>query len=95
MTRIGDPEVFVEKQLLEAYGLVCEKFTKDEMRRGKTPDRRVYSSSSEFVFFLEVKEVAHDGWLGGLKQDPIFNRLMLSPRTASLLSLHPCVCVIL
>lgn len=59
---------------LEKYGLQCESFSKGEMRNRKTPDRRVYRDQ-EFAFFLEIKEIAHDSWLSGVRPDPIFNRL--------------------
>jgi hypothetical protein len=76
----------------EAYwdrrGLKAERFTPDEIGQGKTPDFRVFKSG-ELVAFCEAKHVQHDDWLdkkleaakpleivGGLRRDPIFNRLV-------------------
>jgi hypothetical protein len=72
---------------LSKYELRVERFTKDEMRHGKTPDFRVFKGG-DFVFYSEAKHVQHDEWLdkqletakplelvGGLRHDPIFNRL--------------------
>jgi hypothetical protein len=74
-------------EFLERRGLHAERFSKAEMRRGKTPDFRVFKGS-EFVFYSESKHVQHDEWLdkqlknakpleivGGLRHDPVFNRL--------------------
>lgn len=66
---------------LENYGLRCERFTKAEMRTHKTPDLRVYRGE-EFAFYCEIKEIARDPWLGGLRSDPIFNRLTDDIHTA-------------
>jgi hypothetical protein len=64
-----------------------ERFSKDEMREGKTPDYRVFRQA-KFVAYCEAKRVQHDKWLderlneaqplelvGGLRPDPTFNRL--------------------
>lgn len=64
-----------------------ERFSKMEMRAGKTPDFRV-SRNDEFQFYCEVKSISADRWLdeqiktvapgelaGGARNDPIFNRL--------------------
>ena len=64
-----------------------ERFSKVEMRAGKTPDFRV-SRNDEFQFYCEVKSSPADRWLdrqfnvdapgdlvGGVRNDPIFNRL--------------------
>ena len=59
---------------LEARGFKCRKFSKRELRQGKTPDRRVFRDG-QFAFFLEIKEIAEDRWVGGGRPDPIFNRL--------------------
>ena len=59
---------------LEAWGFRCEPFSKREMRAGKTPDRRVYLGQ-HLAFFIEVKEVVQDDFLGGARDDPRFNRL--------------------
>jgi hypothetical protein len=72
---------------LTRRGLRAERFTKLEMRQGKTPDFRVFKGT-EFVFYCESKHVQYDEWLdkrlanakpleivGGLRHDPTFNRL--------------------
>lgn len=65
----------------EKYGLRCERFSKKEMRKHKTPDFKVYCCE-EFAFYCEVKEIAKDPWVGGLRPDPIFNRLTDDIHTA-------------
>jgi hypothetical protein len=74
---------------LENHALKVSRFSKSEMRSGKTPDFKVHSfSSDELLFYCEVKSIAKDEWLdnqianvppgeiaGGLRNDPIFNRL--------------------
>jgi hypothetical protein len=68
-------------------GLRAERFSKMEMRQGKTPDFRVFKGV-EFVLYCESKHVQYDEWLdkqladaqpqeivGGLRHDPIYNRL--------------------
>lgn len=59
---------------LELWGFRCKRFSKGEMRSGKTPDRRVYRGD-QLAFFLEVKEISRNDWLGGVRPDPRFNRL--------------------
>jgi hypothetical protein len=66
---------------LGKFGLQCKRFSKKEMRLSKTPDLRVYKAG-QFAFFCEVKEVAEDPWSGGLRSDPIFNRLTDDIHTA-------------
>lgn len=66
---------------LKKYDLHCEPFTKDEMKKGKTPDRKVYKND-EFAFYCEIKEIAKDDWLGGAKPDPVFNRISDDIHTA-------------
>jgi hypothetical protein len=74
-------------EYLARHGLRAERFTKAEMRQGKTPDFRLFKES-EFVLYCESKHVQYDEWLdrqledakpleivGGLRHDPIFNRL--------------------
>jgi hypothetical protein len=74
-------------EYLAGHALRAERFTKAEMRQGKTPDFRIFKGS-EFVFYCESKHVQYDDWLdkqlenakpleivGGLRHDPIFNRL--------------------
>jgi hypothetical protein len=73
----------------ENHALKISRFSKSEMRRGKTPDFKVHSdSSNDLLFYCEVKSIKKDEWLdtqiaavppgeiaGGLRKDPIFNRL--------------------
>lgn len=79
-------EQFAEKYL-RAHDLRPERFSKTEKRKGKTPDFRV-RKAHELVFYCEAKHVQRDEWLhkqlseaqplelvGGLRSDPIFNRL--------------------
>lgn len=69
------------------HGLRGEPFTKDEMRKSKTPDFRVFKDD-RFVLFCEAKHVQYDDWLdklmddappmtfvGGARPDPVYNRL--------------------
>ncbi|MDY6868254.1 MAG: hypothetical protein SVT56_10170 [Chloroflexota bacterium] len=82
-----DADEVTVKEFLEGKGLTPERFSKEEMRAGKTPDFRVFRDE-ELQFFCEVKGSPKDGWLdqqledgepgqlvGGLRNDPIFNRL--------------------
>jgi len=65
-------------------GLGVQRFGKDEIQRGKTPDFRVFRNK-EFLMFCEAKQVQCDDWLyrrfdnaaSGqiVRTDPIFNRL--------------------
>lgn len=71
--KLSDSESLVIGKLT-TYGLRCKRFTKEERRRQKTPDFRVYLNE-DFAFYCEVKEVAEDPWLLGERPDPIFNRL--------------------
>lgn len=77
----------VIKNFLSGYGLNSEKFGKTELGDGKTPDYRVYING-ELKFYCEVKNAQKDKWLddklekaglgeivGGLRKDPVFNRL--------------------
>lgn len=79
---------------LRGRGLTAVRFKKIDTRLGKTPDFRVYSDGN-FAFFCEVKASPKDNWLdeqqqqtapnkifGGLRQDPIFNRLTSDIHTA-------------
>lgn len=88
-----DPETLVS-QFLHGYALRCERPSKEERRRGKTPDFRVYLGG-DFCFFCEVKSVRGDDWLGrqladaapmqivsGARPDPTFNRLTDDIHTA-------------
>lgn len=80
------PENMV-KQFLEMYQLRPERFNAAEIASGKTPDFRVFSGS-DLALYCEVKSPEQDTWLdnrldqavpgeivGGLRNDPIFNRL--------------------
>lgn len=77
----------VVKDFLSGYGLSSEKFDKNEIRNGKTPDFRVYFNDN-LIFYCEVKNAQEDMWIneklkkatpgeivGGARTDPIFNRL--------------------
>jgi len=77
----------VVKDFLSGYGLRSEKFDKNQLRIGKTPDFKVYSNG-ELLLYCEVKNAQKDTWLdkklekaapgeivGGLRKDPVFNRL--------------------
>jgi len=76
------------QEYLRGHGLRAERFSKEEMREGKTPDFRVFKRT-EFVAYCEAKHIQRDEWLydqlkeaspgeivGGLRSsDPILNRL--------------------
>lgn len=77
----------VVNDFLSGYGLRSERFDKTELGVGKTPDYRVYING-ELAFYCEVKNTQKDMWLdeklekatpgeivGGLRKDPMFNRL--------------------
>lgn len=83
---MASDELRVAEYLLES-GLRSEPFSSSEKQKGKTPDFRVFRCD-EFAFFCEVKGISRDGWLdgqlekvpkgqlaGGLRPDPIYNRL--------------------
>lgn len=87
-------EQFAEQFLL-SHSLRPEKFTKEERREGKTPDFRVFKGT-DHVAYCEAKHVQHDEWLerqlehakpletvGGMRLDPIFNRLTSHVHTAA------------
>ncbi len=70
-----------------ANGLRVERFTKAELRAGRTPDFKVFSGN-ELAFYCEVKTAQEDEWLdkqlaavppgtlaGGSRPDPTYNRL--------------------
>ena len=72
---------------LQKHDLRPERFTKTEMRRSKTPDFRAFQGE-ELALYCEAKHVQRDDWLdkklknakplepvGGLRPDPIFNRV--------------------
>jgi len=76
------------ERFLVKHGLRPERFSKEEMARGKTPDFRAFKSDGLFLY-CEAKHVQRDAWLdkllqesapgepvGGVRDsDPIFNRL--------------------
>lgn len=68
-------------QDLETRGFECRRFSKKELRAGKTPDRRVFKDG-QLAFFLEIKEIVENRWFGGARADPIFNRLADDIHTA-------------
>lgn len=49
----------VANVFLEEHGLKCERFAKDEVRQGKTPDFRVFLDE-QMVMYCEVKEIRED-----------------------------------
>jgi hypothetical protein len=70
-----------------ANGLLVERFTKSELRQGRTPDFKVFAGD-ELAFYCEVKTAQEDEWLdkklaaappgtlvGGSRPDPTYNRL--------------------
>jgi hypothetical protein len=72
---------------LASFGLRVERFTKAEMRQGKTPDFRVHSGD-DLAFYCEVKTAQEDEWLdkqlaaappltlvGGSRPAPTYNRI--------------------
>ncbi len=77
---MNNSEELVAKELSK-HGLVCQRFSKSELKKGKTPDYRV-NKDNQLGFFCEVKEVKKDNWAQGLGNDPIFNRLTCDIHTA-------------
>jgi hypothetical protein len=72
---------------LKQRNLRTERFSKEELRSGKTADFRVFKQA-QLVAYCEAKHVQRDEWLdeklrdaeplelvGGSRPDPIFNRL--------------------
>jgi len=89
-----DPNETCVEELLRGYGLRTERFSKDEMRLGRTPDFKVFNED-RFKFYCEVKTIDYDKWLdnklsevpsgviaGGLRPDPVFNRIVDDIHTA-------------
>lgn len=83
------------KQYFEALGFFCERFSRNERRAGKTPDFRVVLDD-KLEFYCEVKSIVKGRWLtdqfenvqpfeivGGLRSDPVFNRLTDDIHTAT------------
>jgi hypothetical protein len=98
---LQDEELVIK--LLAEKGLRAERFSKAEMRQGKTPDFRVFQGGA-LKFFCEVKSVEDDTWLdrqldaaapgqivGGLRDDPVYNRLTadIHQVTAQFLAVNP------
>lgn len=101
MPSLEDEELVA--RLLAAKGLRAERFSKAERRQGKTPDFRVFKNDA-LKFFCEVKSVEEDTWLdkqlnvaapgqivGGLRDDPVFNRLTddIHQAVAQFLAVNP------
>lgn len=89
-----DPDEKRIAAYLSDRSLSTSRFSKGERRGGKTPDFRVLKNDSK-VAFCEVKSVVRDTWLdrllakaapgniaGGLRSDPVFNRLTDDIHTA-------------
>ena len=68
------------KEFLSKKGLCAEYFNKEEKRKSKTPDFRVFKGD-ECAFFCEVKTILSDE-RDGLRKDPIYNRLTDDIHTA-------------
>ncbi len=79
-------DLAIVEEILRSHWLMPQRFTKAEMRAGKTPDYRVMRGDA-LAAFCEVKS-PRDDWLddqldeaapgqivGGLRDDPVFNRL--------------------
>jgi len=75
------------QEFLTSTGLRVERFSKAEMRQGRTPDFRVHAND-ELAFYCEVKTAQEDEWLdrqlaaappltlvGGSRPDPTYNRI--------------------
>lgn len=50
------------RDFLIANGLRVERFTKAELRQGRTPDFKVFAGG-ELAFYCEVKTAQEDEWL--------------------------------
>ena len=94
--------VEIAEEWLRSLGLKPRRFSKQEMKSGKTPDFRVFKDE-ELVFFCEVKSPRDDFLddllneaelgeiVGGLRNDPTHNRISAHIYTASkqLLAVNP------
>ncbi len=60
--------------LLESKGLRAEEFSKEEKKRSKAPDFRVFDEHV-LAFFCEVKSLFGSNWFGGARPDPTYNRV--------------------
>ncbi len=82
----SDGEARVSAYLSDA-GFRVERFKKAELRKGRTPDFRVFARDA-LVFYCEVKTAQEDEWLdkqlaaappltlvGGARPDPTYNRI--------------------
>jgi len=50
------------QEYFSRVGLRVERFTKNEMRQGRTPDFRLFTGD-ELAFYCEVKTAPEDEWL--------------------------------
>jgi len=73
-------ELQIEKFMLQK-NLICERFTKTEMRHCKTPDFKIIKDE-KLCFYCEVKSIKKDDFIGGCREDPVFNRLTNDIHTA-------------
>lgn len=93
MSSLTDEEAVVS--LWSQKGLDAQRFSKAEKRLSKTPDFRVFKDGC-LKFYCEVKTVMKDSWLdkkldeaqpgtlvGGVRDDPVFNRLTDDIHTAA------------
>jgi len=70
---MNEAERFAE-EYFKRYSLRPERFSKKEIRAGKTPDYRVFKDK-KLVAYCEAKHLQRDDWAGGQRPDPIFNRI--------------------
>jgi hypothetical protein len=95
MSKSGDLGEQRAIEFLEQHGLTCVRYSKAELRAGKTPDFKVYRGE-EFILYAEAKHIQEDLWLdnqlkspppgtlvGGLRPDPIPNRIAADIYTAA------------
>jgi hypothetical protein len=66
-------ERFAE-EYFKRHSLRPERFKKKEMRSGKTTDYRLFNGT-ELLAYCEAKHIQRDDWAGGLRPDPVFNRI--------------------
>ena len=82
-----NPSEEIVADYLQSCGLTVGRFSKAEMRQGRTPDFRVLRGA-DLVFYCEVKNAQEDLWLdaqsktapegslyGGSRPDPVYNRV--------------------
>ncbi len=70
---MNQAERFAEEYFTR-HSLRPERFKRQEIRRGKTPDYRVFKGT-QLVAYCEAKHIQRDDWAGGLRSDPVFNRI--------------------